>query len=58
MTELDKAKAALANAMLNQVGVEWDEVCDSVDVFCGRHDRSNGDLVTALYAECHRYEDM
>lgn len=58
MTELETAKAALANAMMNQVGVEWDEVCNSVDVFCRRHSNESGDLVTALYSECYRYEDM
>jgi hypothetical protein len=59
MSDLETAKAALANALLN-TGAEWDECCDSVESFCRRHnaDENRGDLVTALYAECYRYEDM
>lgn len=59
LSELNQAKQHLAHALLNQVGVEWDEACDSVERFCARHADKRGDaLIIELRCEAARYEDM
>lgn len=58
-SELEQAKRHFANALMNQVGVEWCECCETVERFCVRHDpRKQGDLISAIYRAAHRYEDM
>jgi hypothetical protein len=60
-TDLDKARRHLANSMLNQVGVEWDECCDSVEIIEGRlrgEGFSDRAIADRLYDESHRYDDM
>ena len=61
LTELDRARITLAKAMLNQVGVEWEECCDSVEILEKRwRGEGCGDLeiIGRLNGEAYRYEDM
>jgi hypothetical protein len=59
LSQLDQACHALATAMLNQVGVEWDECCDSVELFVARQGAiDDDDLTTRLRCEAYRYGDM
>ncbi len=59
LSEVESAKRHLATMMLNQVGVEWDECCDSVEIFVQRQGRvSDAELVGRLHSEAYRYEDM
>lgn len=58
-SNLDDAKHHLATVMLNQVGVEWDEACDSVDLFVQRQGIMSAEELTGrLCREAFRYEDM
>lgn len=56
---LERAKHNLAQAMMNQVGVDWDEVCDSVEFLCDIHPSfSAEEMANLLDREAYRYEDM
>lgn len=56
---LANAKIALATALLNQVGVEWDEACDSVELFVQQQGViSDRELLLQLQCEAYRYQDM
>lgn len=61
LNRLDKASHHLASMMLNQVGVEWDDACDSVDGLVARMRKLGLDdekIASKLYYESYRYEDM
>lgn len=64
LTPLEKAVHYLATQMLNQVGVEWDECCDSAEIAAKRlrwrdgYEASDEEVTANLYAEAYRYEDM
>lgn len=59
MTILDLAKIDLAEAMLNQVGVTWEEACDSVDAFiANRPQMSDAEMINLLRCEAYHYADM
>lgn len=56
---LTDARRHLATAYFNQVGVEWDECLESADLFVTRNNYlSRSALLSAIYAEAERYEDM
>jgi hypothetical protein len=56
---LGKAKRHLAQMMMNQVGAEWDECCESARLFAKRQGKiSDDELIGRLYSEAYRYEDM
>lgn len=55
----DEAKHYLARMMMNQVGEEWEDCCNSVDFFIAQQgDISENELTSRLYGEACRYEDM